>query len=110
MSGVEPSKSKINPKLKKEIDKTQKKWKRALNDFKFNEALAAVWELIGFCDEYVEKEKPWQESEGQKEVIGDLLLAISEITKLLEPFLPETSEKILKQLKTQKSQPLFPRI
>jgi len=39
-----------------------------------------------------------------------LLLVIGEIAKLLEPFLPETSEKILQQIKTKKSQILFPRI
>jgi methionyl-tRNA synthetase len=86
-----------------------------LNEFKFNEALAAVWGIISFCDKYIEKEKPWsfdpaQDKEKQDEVIGNLLFAISEIAKLLEPFLPETSDKILEQLKTKKSKPLFPRI
>jgi len=35
--------------------------------------------------------------------------AIAKIAELLRPFLPETSEKILKQLKNKKSEPLFPR-
>ena len=45
-----------------------------------------------------------------KETIGNLLLAVNEIAKLLQPFLPETSEKIFQQLKTKKKESLFPRI
>jgi len=97
------------------ISKFQKQYKKALDDFKFNEALIAVWELISWCDRYIEKEKPWsfdpaQDKQKQKDIIGNLLFSLQEIANLLQPFLPETSEKILHQLKTQKSKPLFPRI
>jgi len=114
-SQITNSKQIQNSKFKTEINKTRKKWKRALEEFKFNEALISIWELIGFCDRYIEKEKPWsfnpvQDKKKINEVMGNLLQAISEIAILLKPFLPETSEKIIKQLKTQKSQPLFPRI
>lgn len=81
--------------------------KKALKEFKFNEALISIWDLISFCDEYIEKEKPWEG--GKEKVIDNLLIAISEIANLIKPFLPETSEKILKQIKDQKSEPLFPR-
>jgi len=96
--------------LKLIVDKTWGNYKKALQGFKFNESLISIWELISFCDKYIEKERPWEESKKQKEVINNLLLAINEIAKLLQPFLPETSEKISKQLKTKKSKPLFPRI
>ena len=99
---------KQNPKIKKETDKAQKDYKKALKEFKFNEALIAIWGLISFCDKYIEKERPW-ENKNQK-VINDLLFAISNIAQLLQPFSPETSEKIFGQLKTRKSRPLFPRI
>ena len=105
------SKQKIkieNPELKEKIKKTQIKYKDALEEFKFNEALMAIWELISFCDGYIEKEKPW-ETKNEK-VIFDLLFALENITQLLKPFLPQTSEKILEQLKTKKPKPLFPRL
>lgn len=92
---------KQNTKLQTVINKTRKKYKEALDEFKFNEALISVWELIGFCDKYVEKERPWEKCKGQKKAIGNLLSAVKEIAKLSGPFLPETSEKILKQLKTE---------
>ena len=97
-------------KLKKEIDNTWKKYKRALDDFRFNEALISIWELISFCDKYIERERPWEKSEKQLSIINNLLFVLDNIAQLLQPFLPETSEKIKKQLKTKKSQPLFPRI
>jgi len=66
--------------------------------------------LISFCDKYIEKERPWEKSKKQPPVINDLLVALANIAQMLHPFLPETSEKIIKQLDTQKSEPLFPRL
>ncbi len=102
-------------KLQKTIHKTQTDYRKALEEFKFNEALISVWELIGFCDRYIEKERPWEDKSQKskiknQKVISDLLFALNEIARLLQPFLPETSEKIIKQLKTNKSRILFPRL
>jgi methionyl-tRNA synthetase len=106
-----------NPKLKTAIDETYGKYNNALDSFKFSEALKAVWELIGFCDKYIEEEKPWENKSEElkvknEKVIGDLLFALKNIAELLAPFLPETSEKILKQIKgkIKKGESLFPRI
>jgi len=99
-----------NPKFQAEIDKTQKKWKEALEKFKFNEALIAIWDLISFCDRYIDRERPWEKSEKQESTIYNLQFTIAKIAKLLQPFLPETSEKILRQLKEGKSEILFPKI
>jgi len=103
------------------IDKTQQNYHRALEEFKFNNALASIWELISFCDEYIEKEKLWDKSENQKTNILYLLYTIGNVANLLKPFLPETSEKILKQLglkekesewifNIKKSESLFPKL
>jgi len=97
-----------NPKFQTEINKTWEEYHRSLSEFRFNEALATIWELIGFCDKYIEKERPWATKD--KKVINDLLFALDNIAQMLRPFLPETSEKILKQLKTKQSKSLFPRI
>ena len=96
--------------LKSVIDKTRKNYEKSLDSFKFNEALTSLWQLISFCDKYIEKEKPWQASEKQEEIIANLLLAVNEVAGLLKPFLPETSEKIFERLTRGKNKPLFPRI
>ncbi|MFZ2390538.1 MAG: class I tRNA ligase family protein [Minisyncoccales bacterium] len=87
--------------------------------FQFNETLSDIWELVSFCDKYIEDEKPWEitDSEKQKEVFSNLLYSLNNISKLIEPFLPLTSEKMKEQLKEgdgvfniSKREALFPRI
>lgn len=94
-----------NQKFKKEIEKTKKNYKKALEEFKFNEALKAIWDLISFCDKYIDQEKPWEQKENSEKILQDLLFVIDNIADLLEPFLPETSKRIKKR-----EIPLFPRI
>ena len=96
--------------LKEKIDKTWQGYKKSLDEFKFNEALIVIWDLVSFCDRYIEKEKPWEKSENQKLVISNLLFLLENIAQMLRPILPETSKKILKQIKTRKSESLFPRL
>jgi len=103
-----------NSNLQKKIKEVKKEYKLALENFKFNDALSSVWELISFCDKYINEEKLWETKDAK--VINDLFFAIKEIAVLLEPFLPETAEKIKKIISTQKSRPegaaenLFPKI
>jgi len=100
------SKSEIsNLKLKNKIQETKDNCEKSLEEFKFNESLGAIWELISFCDKYIEKEKPWEKRDNYSNIINDLLFAIDQIAGLLEIFLPETSQKI-----REKKVPLFPRI
>jgi len=99
-----------NSKFKIIINKTWKSYQKALEEFKFNEALIAIWDLISFCDKCIERERPWEESDRQQLTINNLLLTINNIAQMLQPFLPETAEKIKNQVKTKKGQPLFPRI
>lgn len=100
--------SSTNNKLDNEIKKTEEKYKKLLNQFKFNESLTSIWELISFCDKYIEKEKPWENK--NEEVICNLLYTLGKIAEFLQPFLPKTSEKINSQLKKQEGKLLFPRI
>jgi methionyl-tRNA synthetase len=84
-----------------------------LEQFKFSEALGHIWEEIQKADKKVNEEKPWElEGEKAREVIEDLVKKIQHIAYNLQPFLPETSEKILKQFsgEIKSSAPLFPRL
>jgi len=104
-----------NEALIKQIKSTQEDYKKAFEDIKFNEALEVIWKLISTCDEYIEENRPWELQKNDekkfKEVISDLLISIKEITNLLKPFMPETSEKISEQIKeNKKGETLFPRL
>ncbi|HZE87346.1 MAG TPA: methionine--tRNA ligase [Methylomirabilota bacterium] len=90
---------------------------QALNDFRFPDALSFVWQQISELDKYINEEKPWQlaktDVERLKSVLAHCVDRIQEIGLLLQPFLPETAEKILDQFKVAKiisQKPLFPRI
>jgi len=106
--GAEPKLS--NKELEEKIEEVKKEVFKSLDNFKFDEALKAIWELIGFCDKYIEKEKPWEDTENKLSVISNLLQTLLEIAALLKLFLPETSEKIIKQVENREAKALFPRL
>ncbi len=101
---------KAGAEIKKAVEKTKTECQQYLEEFKFNEALKSIWELITVCDKYINQEKPWEAGENAPQVISDCLFALDNISDLLVPFLPETSEKIKKVLATKKSESLFPRL
>jgi len=105
MAAKSNSKQIQNSKFRTKIKETKEKYKKALEEFKFNEALKVIWDLISFCDKQIEKEKPWEKKENSPQVLGNLLVTLDSIAELLQPFLPETSEKI----KKADNKPLFPR-
>ncbi|KKU52836.1 MAG: Methionine-tRNA ligase [Parcubacteria group bacterium GW2011_GWA2_47_10] len=86
---------------------------------RLNEALGVVWELVGFADRYINEQKPWaiKDEAILKTVIINASWCIGSIGNLLAPFLPETSERILSQIKfskdaleIKKEGTLFPRL
>ena len=97
-------------KVKKEIKKTEKLCRTFLEEFKFNDSLKSIWELISFCDKYINQEKPWEQKENAAQVISDILFALENIADLLNPFLPDTSVKIKNAVTARKSEILFPRL
>lgn len=107
-SKIDLRESKPDKKVVKEVKRIKDNYGGLIEDFKFNEALASIWELISFCDKYINEEKLW-ETKNQK-VINDLFFVIKEIGILLEPFLPGTSEKIVKAIENKKAEILFPRL
>lgn len=87
--------------------------------FQFNDTLSDIWELVAFCDKYIDEEKPWEikDLEKQKLIFSNLLFSLFAVSRLAEPFLPETSEKMKEQLgesegifNIKKGESLFPRI
>lgn len=85
----------------------------------FNESLACTWELVSYCDKYIDNEKPWEvkDLDRQKSIFSNLLHSLKNISEMIEPFLPLTSEKMKNQLgenrgafNIKKGEALFPRI
>jgi len=106
---------KVRAEIDEKIKETRKVVKDKIDNFKFHEALAAVWGLISFGDSYVNEKKPWESQD--KGVIFNLVVILDNVAALIAPFLPGTAEKITKNiewhdgsLKVKKTENLFPRI
>ncbi len=71
----------------------------ALSNCRFDRALDSVWEQIRGLNQFVDEEKPWEiaktnDKEHLNEVLAYLVSSIREVSSLLAPFMPQTSEKI----------------
>jgi len=85
---------------------------------KFNEALGAAFTHVYFVDNYINETKPWTlKGDDLKKVIINASLLIQAFSELIEPFLPETAEKIKAQIKfvgnkieIKKGDSIFPRL
>ena len=83
-------------------------------DLDFQKALEAIWRKYHNLDQYLEKEKPWKikDKNALKKILSRAVSEIIKINQFLEPFLPETAEKINKQFLRKQitsTAPLFPR-
>jgi len=68
-------------------------------DLKINQALNEIWRLVQDCNRYVNEKKPWELNGKEKEIVlYNLLEGLRIVSILLYPFIPETCEKINKQL------------
>ncbi len=84
-----------------------------LKQYKFNEALSWIWKMIAISDARISEQKIWElEDIPLKEALEEEVQMIHRIAYNLQPLLPETADKILKQFSGQvkSATPLFPRI
>ena len=120
----------LPPKQEKYLKDFWKKYEEDVDGLRLHSALSLIWEEISKCDIIIDKEKPWELAGAQKhkntktqkqeeddkikleKILNDLLSRIRDIALALQPFLPDTSEKILNKFeseKPQKGEALFPR-
>jgi methionyl-tRNA synthetase len=74
-------------------------YEEALSVCHFDRALDDVWEQVRGLNQYIDEEKPWEiakkdDEDHLREVLAYQVSSLLNIAKLLEPFLPETSDKI----------------
>lgn len=84
-------------------------------EMKFDLVLTSIWKMIREKNVYIDEKKPWElaKSENHTEltrVLNVVYWDLFNIAKMVEPFMPETAEKIKGQLESLKPEPLFPRL
>lgn len=111
-----------------------------LDEFQFSNALIEIWRLISRANKYIDQTMPWVlgKDQSKKRRLKTVLYNLAEVLRivaiLIEPFMPQTTPKILSQLgiskedyitswdsaaefgllkadtRVQRGEPLFPRI
>lgn len=103
-----------NPKVNEEIDNELIKEAenlyievdKKMEDYKANEALELIFDLLRKCNKYIDETAPWilAKDETKKERLETVLYNVLETIRisaiLLAPFINETSDNILNQLNT----------
>lgn len=89
-----------------------------MDKFEFTKAINYVWSLIQDLNKAIDQAKPWElakqgKSEEVSAVLGKFIAQISRIARMLEPFLPETAQKIQNVFNVTEivppAEPLFPK-
>ncbi len=79
---------------------------KLLDTYKVSDALSKILDLAKRCNKYIDETMPWALAKDEENkarlgtVLYNLLEGIRFIAVLLEPFMPETSVKILEQIGT----------
>ncbi len=102
----------INAEL---LGNTYVKFEEAFDKYHFNECLQIIWAKLKECDEILSEKTPWKLTD--REEIASIIIPIAQnilnLAHLIEPFIPESAEKIIKCFSSdeiKKIEPLFPRL
>ncbi len=93
--------------LKEKALETFSKVEKDLDIFRFDEALAHIFEYIRAANKYITVKEPWSlkksgKEEELKEVLYNLISALKFIAGIISPFMPDTAGKIWEQLGFEK--------
>ena len=97
----------IDKEFKEQVLATVKTVEEKMDKLRVGDSLEAIMELYRRCNKYIDETEPWvlAKDESSKArlntVLYNLLEGIRIGTVLLEPFMPETAQKVFAQLNTQ---------
>ena len=96
----------LDEELKQAAMNAVKGVEKKMDELRVGDAIAEIFVLLKRCNKYIDETTPWTlAKEGKNDrlatVLYNLLEGIRIAAILLEPFLPETAEKIFAQLNTE---------
>ncbi|MCP3659239.1 MAG: methionine--tRNA ligase [Bacteroidetes bacterium] len=90
--------------LKEKSQEVINEFEREIEAVHFSKALNKLWELVRFTNKYIEDEAPWKLAKDDlnavylEEVLFNILATMRVIALLVSPFMPESSDRMLRQL------------
>ena len=110
----------VDADLKAVIGNTPKAVDAKMDGLRVADAITEIFNLFKRCNKYIDETMPWalakeeEKKDRLETVLWNLIQGISAGARLLEPFMPSTSKKILEQLGdghvTEKPEILFQRL
>ncbi len=110
----------VDADLQAVVETTPKAVAAKMEDLRVADAMTEIFNLFKRCNKYIDETMPWalakdpEKADRLETVLYNLIEAIKSGARQLEPYMPETSEKILAQLGdgkvTEKPEILFARM
>ena len=103
----DPAQAAIDTDLKAVVTDTYKRVAGKMDDLRVADAITEIFVLFKRCNKYIDETEPWvlAKDEAKKDrlatVLYNLVEGITIGASLLEPYMPQTAEKIVAQLNTQ---------
>ena len=103
----DPAQKAIDEDLKAVVTDTYKRVAKKMDDLRVADAITEIFVLFKRCNKYIDETEPWvlAKDEAKKDrlatVLYNLVEGITIGASLLEPYMPQTAEKIVAQLNTQ---------
>ncbi|MCP1103363.1 methionyl-tRNA synthetase [Aequitasia blattaphilus] len=94
----------VDGDLKAVVEEVGKKVDEKMDELRVAEAITEIFSIFKRCNKYIDETMPWALAKDEAKqdrletVLSNLISSIKVGAKLLEPFMPETSQKILDQL------------
>ena len=98
----------VDDELKQVVTDTRLKVNACMDKLRVADAITEIFALFKRCNKYIDETMPWalakepDQADRLNTVLYNLVESIVVGATLLEPFMPETSEKILAQLNAEK--------
>ncbi|MDD6572782.1 MAG: methionine--tRNA ligase, partial [Thermoflexaceae bacterium] len=107
-AGDEADQADIDKDLKDTVTAAKAKVEAKMDDLRVADAMTEIFTIFKRCNKYIDETMPWALAKDESKkarlqtVLYNLVEGITIGANLLEPFMPETSEKILTQLHASK--------
>jgi methionyl-tRNA synthetase len=101
--GITPEARRTEEEVVALVQEVLAEYESAIEDFRFNAALEAVWRLVGRMNRYIEEKAPWSLAKQAHRVelgivLNTCLEAIRVIAALITPVMPVAADSLFRQI------------